>query len=762
MTPQRNLKPYLEAADVYIEAGWTQPLPLPPGKKGPPPKGYTGREGQAPSPADIQTWKEFKPSSNIALRMPLDVIGLDVDAYNGKNGAATLQDLERRLGPLPTTFRSTSRDDGVSGIRFFRVPVKPSWRDAGTGIETIWHGHRYSVVSPSTNFDNAGRRYFWFDESSGQPVQTIPRNQSLPYLPGTWVDHLSEIHQRSPKAEVGDSEFELWLRGLDDEDLSPAVQDELARFRTELRDGGSRHTTARDSTLRMMRLGKMGESGVPEALEEMEAAFSAAVCNGPNSRSQKEAQSEWRRLLIGAFQIVVAQSATAADRPLPATAAPRGAMPSGDCSVEEALAAARQILHLDDDVALLVLCAAAATVDLDGEPAWVMMVGPPSSGKSHILSLLKGVVDHYVDDTTPAGWLSWDRKGKRPVGVLVRSPMKSLFAISDFSTVLADSDRGRRDKEYAIIRNIYDGRLSRDLGNSPEPLIWKGRITLLAGATPRIDRFTSYEDALGPRWLFVRNRPKPTEEALAAAQAVRVRDGDTRAELQAKAEQILENLIRSSRPKAAGVELSQLLRTAIDRAAMGCALGRTSVPRDGYGRREIIDAPVAEEPHRLIGQLTNLARGALALGLSEAEVIGLCRRVAGDTMPAKRAGVLRALSSAGGLSSTQAVRESGLSRGLIIKVLEELQVAGVVRRVAGTEASGGTDPWALVEGLNGDLVRELFAPGGCHEMLVTTPPPPSNGEAARPGHPTDRDTPRGLQRPQFHGRRRLVRGEPLI
>ena len=47
---------YARGATPYWEAGWRAPLPFPPGRKAPPPKGYTGHEGRWPDDDQIATW----------------------------------------------------------------------------------------------------------------------------------------------------------------------------------------------------------------------------------------------------------------------------------------------------------------------------------------------------------------------------------------------------------------------------------------------------------------------------------------------------------------------------------------------------------------------------------------------------------------------------------------------------------------------------------------------------------------------------------
>ena len=118
---------YGDAFDIYYKLGWAGVLPVPSFRKIPPPEGYTGHDGINPSFADMHAWSQDRHDNNLALRLSAEEIGIDVDNYGDKNGGATLAEAEKRWGTLPPTYRSTSREDGVSGIRLFRVPPAPCW-----------------------------------------------------------------------------------------------------------------------------------------------------------------------------------------------------------------------------------------------------------------------------------------------------------------------------------------------------------------------------------------------------------------------------------------------------------------------------------------------------------------------------------------------------------------------------------------------------------------------------------------------------------
>ncbi|HWP62817.1 MAG TPA: bifunctional DNA primase/polymerase [Candidatus Binatia bacterium] len=186
----------MRAALRYRAAGWAGTIPLPAGRKRPPPAGFTGAAGRWPSDADVAAWlRQYGAEANLALRLPDTVIGIDVDAY-GTKGAATFARLEAAAGPLPPTWTSTSRTDGVSEVALYRVPAGHTWRDPGPGVDLIHRAHRYLVVPPSRH--PSGRCYRWLrpDGTEAGPDE-VPRPEDLPELPASWRAVLEGVSLRS-------------------------------------------------------------------------------------------------------------------------------------------------------------------------------------------------------------------------------------------------------------------------------------------------------------------------------------------------------------------------------------------------------------------------------------------------------------------------------------------------------------------------------------------------------------------------------------
>lgn len=197
--------PYGDAALLYFSRGWTDVFPVGSDKtplaKSPVPVGVTGYDAPPVGWERIKRGTQTRAAGrNLGLRMPRQVIGIDVDDYEGHDGGATLARAEAVLGPLPATYRNSARGDGNSGHRYFRTGmgrvVKPAAERLlteayGNGIEILHHGHRYAVAWPSLNPDKGMAQYRWYDEIGGVLHGPPPRVIDLPVLDGAWGELLT-------------------------------------------------------------------------------------------------------------------------------------------------------------------------------------------------------------------------------------------------------------------------------------------------------------------------------------------------------------------------------------------------------------------------------------------------------------------------------------------------------------------------------------------------------------------------------------------
>jgi hypothetical protein len=407
--------------------------------------------------------------------------------------------------------------------------------------------------------------------------------------------------------------------------------------------------------------------------------------------------------------------------------------------------------EINDTTPLRVALAVGATSVLPGEPLWLQLVGAPSSGKSEAISMLSAAVDGRIADVSLPGLLGWTGGAKgRPTGLLARiGDGDRLVTITDFSTILADSDRGRRAALFSFLRVMYDGYVIREIGSAPQPLEWRGRVTIISGVTPQIDAFSAHADALGPRWLYCRVPDLTAEQRKRAGATARQRINGKR-ELREYAQAAAAAAVQYARERVMDVEINDVDGDWLDDAADVATLVRSDVPRDGYGAREINGPVTREEPPRMAIMLAQLFRGLVALGVTNRVTRHITVRCALDSTPLTRRRALAALSTGEVLNTSGVAAAARLDRKVARFALEELEALGFVsssraprfldERARAEEEADEEDPrhrrltrnWMVAGDYGKTAVKLLEEVGRCVESIHTSPPstvPPGYGSA---------------------------------
>lgn len=293
---------YATAHTLYRRAGWTGPLPLPAGKKWPPPDGFTGWHGLYPSGADSQVWiddyPEYRDTRQLALRMPDTVIGIDVDDYGDKHGADTMSEAVKRWGDLPEGPSSSARGDGASGIYLFRVPkgtvlrTQLGFRELGLGhVEIVQRHHRYAVAWPSVH-PTEGTPYEWYG------CDGLPRVQDIPPLPQGWLDGLAGTDAPGEAAADPKTVADFAKRYNTGEQLG-AIRGVLTVFERDSRSG-SRHDAMLSAACMAAREARMGRYPAGVVCGKLREAYTLALAEAkPGQRlagppeSRREFDSMW-------------------------------------------------------------------------------------------------------------------------------------------------------------------------------------------------------------------------------------------------------------------------------------------------------------------------------------------------------------------------------------------------------------------------------------------------------------------------------------
>jgi hypothetical protein len=371
-------------------------------------------------------------------------------------------------------------------------------------------------------------------------------------------------------------------------------------------------------------------------------------------------------------------------------------------------------LHLPDPGALLAVLGAVAGNYAEGDPIWLLLVGPPACGKTEILQSCSKLPRMFptgvlTEAALLSGTASRDRGKAARGGLLRQIGASGTILLKDFGSVLSMA-REARTPMLAALREIYDGEWTRRLGvEGGRTLTWRGKVALIGGCTPVIDSHHGVLTIMGERFLFYRveGSDAPTQASRALAHGGR--EGEMRGEL---AEAVNELFDRLTVPPMQAA-LDEAARSRIIHLAVFAARCRSAVERDGYSR-EITLVPGAEAPARLALCLGRLLAGLAGLGVDEATLWRVLSKVALDCMPALRRRIIHYFDQHPGAADTSAVSVAvRYPTGTTRRGLEDLAAYGVVERES--RGSGNADYWQLSTW----AVNELQAIGGTFpEMSV--------------------------------------------
>jgi len=318
--------------------------------------------------------------------------------------------------------------------------------------------------------------------------------------------------------------------------------------------------------------------------------------------------------------------------------------------LEQTVATFRRWLHMDDADSLLATLGAVAANNLEGDPVWLLLVGPPGGGKSEILNSLSGLPFTRTAGTlTEASLLSGTPKkdhGQAARGGLLREIGEfGIIVAKDFGSILS-MNRDARAQTLAALREVYDGSWTRLVGtDGGRSLEWEGKVGFVGGVTPTIDRHHAVMGAMGERFMLYR---LPDVDADLQARRALSHAGKEK-KMRREIADAVTALIESQRKTEADLEEAETdrliaLATLVVRA-------RSAVERDNYSR-EIELVPGSEAPTRLPVALSLLLGGMHSIGVPKADAWRVLTKVGLDSIPALRLEIMLTLQRAGAELST--------------------------------------------------------------------------------------------------------------
>jgi hypothetical protein len=330
-----------------------------------------------------------------------------------------------------------------------------------------------------------------------------------------------------------------------------------------------------------------------------------------------------------------------------------------------------------DTDALNAVLATAAAEQLDGDPLWLLLVSGSGNAKTETVQALAGQGAIITSTISSEGALLSATPKRESVkestgGLLRRLGERGILVVKDVTSILS-MQRDSRAGVLAALREVHDGRWERNVGtNGGRTLTWTGRIAVIGAVTTAWDTHHSVIATMGDRFVLIR-----VDSNVGRQSAGRHAIENTGHEIQMR--QQLSDVIAGVLAvvnRRDPIVVSTEERDRLLDAANATTLSRTAVEYDYKGEPETAHAP--EMPTRFAKQLTQLLRGAVAMGMDRNAAMRLAIRCARDSMPPLRLEILEDVAAHPGSQPSEVRQRLDKPWSTVKKQLQSLYLLGVL------------------------------------------------------------------------------------
>ena len=349
-----------------------------------------------------------------------------------------------------------------------------------------------------------------------------------------------------------------------------------------------------------------------------------------------------------------------------------------------------------------------------GYPVWLMLVGPPESGKTDLLKHLTvfNGVRECGDLSGKAGLLSATKAKEKAAdatgGLLYSLPVygglhRGCLLMLDFARTVLAAEPSATRSTLGAIGMLHDQHWQRDVGtDGGRTLSFHGRIGFLAACTDMIDH-PDHQQAnaeMGERCIFLRYPESDGYHEISRA-LENPDSADKNTRMNDAFVQFREELGMDWDDAEEPRELTLEEKKMVVSLAQFTARGRSGVQRDRYNRNEITGINRSALGPRIANSFAQLLRGMERIGCTPEDRVAVLRQCTMDSLPSLRAVAVRLLQQyAGPVSLRTLAGAVKVSDGALKRALEDLRMHGLV--ALNTDAL-----WHL-----SDVAQTLLAVGG--------------------------------------------------
>jgi hypothetical protein len=365
-------------------------------------------------------------------------------------------------------------------------------------------------------------------------------------------------------------------------------------------------------------------------------------------------------------------------------------------------------LYLDSTDGIDIMLATVMSQQIDGEPVWMFVVGPPGSAKTETLSSLSWVENMYMTSSvTPHSLISGANWKDNADPSLIPKLDGKVMIIKDFTSILSMRDT-EKDEIFGILRDAYDGKCGKEFGNGVVRR-YESRFTVLAAVTPSIYALSSSHTALGERFLkfgIGDNLIHIHEDEIIERAISNINKETTmRDDLADVVHAFLTRRLRMAKiPVADLPTITPAFRDRIIALARFGSRMRGSVTRDTYRNDIITSRPSAEVGSRLGKQLAKLCQSLAVIHgrrTVTADDFRLVKKVMLDTIPQRTEDLLRQMLTScptehHTITTGEISFKTRYPQATVGRILQDLTVLDITKKVVGRVGQhGNSTAWTL-------------------------------------------------------------------
>jgi hypothetical protein len=345
-------------------------------------------------------------------------------------------------------------------------------------------------------------------------------------------------------------------------------------------------------------------------------------------------------------------------------------------------------------------------------PIWLMLVAPPSSGKTTALNAFNGlkIVNKAsgnvmeptanISDLTENSFASGMNRSEKQTSLLHKIPRGGVMIFKDFTSILSKQEQTRR-VIMGQLREIYDGAYVKRTGNG-EDVLWQGKIGAIAGVTETVYQHLETMSAMGDRFIMYQVH-QPDRKEMLRFKLDQEKLGFTESSVMPQLKQMTSEYLQRAFDHMSDdpIVLPRQHEDEIIDVADFCTMVRSGlIVNDFTGK--VLFVPQPEMPARMFEQM--LALGAAFVFMRKLDDptvtnemveddFRIIYKIAFDSIPIVRRMALRYLTIyGGGADAASLARKINYETEVVSGWLVQLNALGVVDRV---KRSSGANFWKL-------------------------------------------------------------------